>query len=327
MMMLNNCRLYLKVLTASDIATADGRNVLVGAMEGIRSRNSQMEWPKQVNMPSEAWKLWATYLRKSVTGNPRSTSLEIQRSMRPGRWMTTDTQLWDCCIDECDNTLYARSNNKFIQFNGRRGLLRRKWIFDKEGQTVMSRSDISVPTDVVTTDDDEVFGVTYASRVDVEHEVEETEFMRLYRSEDVYIQELLETVEMPNGWTRNVAEGMKQGTLNVAADGGLKGRMATFGVVIDWKDDRNQVRCRGPADFSHDATNTLRPELYGAWMAFKLIEMALKLENVSKDMEMSLTIYADNKEAVKRANGNNKYIIAQQNEQGENTMLKWKSIA
>jgi hypothetical protein len=62
--LLNMCRLYLKVITLSDITSADGTYILPEAKHGspIQGRSSNLEWPEQGRPPKRAWSLWSQSL-------------------------------------------------------------------------------------------------------------------------------------------------------------------------------------------------------------------------------------------------------------------------
>ncbi len=59
---LNTCRLYLQVLTISDITTADGRHILPTIMEGFRdeTRISILLWP--TSMQPKNWSAWNLFI-------------------------------------------------------------------------------------------------------------------------------------------------------------------------------------------------------------------------------------------------------------------------
>jgi len=61
---LNRCRLYLQVLTLSDITTADGRSILEEAKQGqpLPDRRSTLLWPAQGLPPKQDWNIWRQYL-------------------------------------------------------------------------------------------------------------------------------------------------------------------------------------------------------------------------------------------------------------------------
>ena len=65
-----------------------------------------------------------------------------------------------------------------------------------------------------------------------------------------------------------------------------------------WKDDDNQTKSRGPVDVSHDAHNSLQPEMHGIWAGLKLLDLAVKLKPNTSRQDLKLTTHADNDEAV-----------------------------
>lgn len=107
--------------------------------------------------------------------------------------------------------------------------------------------------------------------------------------------------ELPTMWERQFIDAMQRGKATIAADGGLKRKVGTFGLVADWEDDKNQAKNRRPADASHEAHNSLRPEMHGTWAALKLLDKAMKMKpNVMRAGLKSKT-HADNDEAMRRA--------------------------
>jgi hypothetical protein len=62
---LNRCRIYLKVLTVSDITTADGQRILVEVKQGNQPlyRQSRLTWPTQGYPSKEDWAHWGHYLQ------------------------------------------------------------------------------------------------------------------------------------------------------------------------------------------------------------------------------------------------------------------------
>jgi hypothetical protein len=67
---LNMCRLYLRVETLSDIATADGRYIERWALEGRKEANpiTYHEWPNQGEPGRQAWMQWRQALQQSFCG-------------------------------------------------------------------------------------------------------------------------------------------------------------------------------------------------------------------------------------------------------------------
>jgi hypothetical protein len=62
--LLNTCRLYLKVITLSDITSAGGTYILQKAKSGtpIQGLTSNLDWPNQGKPTYRSWMLWRQLL-------------------------------------------------------------------------------------------------------------------------------------------------------------------------------------------------------------------------------------------------------------------------
>jgi hypothetical protein len=62
---INQCHLFLQVITISDIATTDGKFILPEVMEGtdIPYRTSALSWPRQNCPHSNTWRKWNNFLQ------------------------------------------------------------------------------------------------------------------------------------------------------------------------------------------------------------------------------------------------------------------------
>ncbi len=62
---LNRCRIFLQVISISDISLADGSALLSEVKEGRRpeGRRSRLEWPVQGPPSAQDWKIWRSYLQ------------------------------------------------------------------------------------------------------------------------------------------------------------------------------------------------------------------------------------------------------------------------
>jgi len=89
MRILNRCRLYLRVLTLSDITSADGTYILPSAKRGEEApyRKSDLIWPMQGKPAQSDWNIWAQEL----------SSLEEKGSLwKPlGAWLSRTHQQWE----------------------------------------------------------------------------------------------------------------------------------------------------------------------------------------------------------------------------------------
>ena len=56
---INRCRLYLQVVTIGDIASMNGRNIKIDALEGKRNeyyRRKEIDWPEQPKPSANDWR-------------------------------------------------------------------------------------------------------------------------------------------------------------------------------------------------------------------------------------------------------------------------------
>ncbi len=124
---LNRCRLYLQVLTMSDITSADGRYILPGIKEGHRhnDRKSTLNWPQQARPPVRDWKVWSRALGFFETRGQLTTPL--------GEWTNPSHQTWLSFIDPFYHYYQMDAQNYWQKFRpisystcqttrGRRGL-------------------------------------------------------------------------------------------------------------------------------------------------------------------------------------------------------------
>jgi hypothetical protein len=88
MQLLNSCRIFLQVLTLSNITSMDGRTILPNYIKGIPSQDriSALKWPTQLRPPASAWNLWRTVIAHFSTTGILSQVL--------GQWINIPHQRW-----------------------------------------------------------------------------------------------------------------------------------------------------------------------------------------------------------------------------------------
>jgi hypothetical protein len=110
--LINNCRLFLQVLTLSDITSADGKTLLPNYTKGIVStdRTSSLKWPEQTRPPPSAWTLWKTALAHISTSEKLSTPL--------GRWTDITHLRWTWFHHGSQPIVYnLTSNNQWLEYH------------------------------------------------------------------------------------------------------------------------------------------------------------------------------------------------------------------
>lgn len=85
---INTCRLYLQVITVSDITTARGDRLLSSVMVGDRdpARSSNLLWPTVPRPPNSFWHAWRLFLEFFARGRKLMTSLGNWTNFPPCQW-------------------------------------------------------------------------------------------------------------------------------------------------------------------------------------------------------------------------------------------------
>lgn len=106
MVRLNRCRLYLRVLTISDIASACGTYILSAAKHGQLEfmRSSTLRWVSQGQPTKTDWATWRESLAHLEHNN---------RLIQPlGQWIDTTHQHWTYFLDPATNQVYHSNSQR-----------------------------------------------------------------------------------------------------------------------------------------------------------------------------------------------------------------------
>ena len=106
---INRCRLYLQVLTLSEIVTADGETITEKAWSGIRDSTikSPYRWPRQPRPPSKDWRIWQTAITVCYLGSGRRLRGPL------GNWRGTDNS-WEWFFAPDERRLYQRIDGGWV---------------------------------------------------------------------------------------------------------------------------------------------------------------------------------------------------------------------
>jgi len=116
---LNACRLYLGVLTFSDIVTGDGKFLLPGVYEGKLEdcHPRSLLQPIPQNCPNEkSWSVWKKFLNVFLeSSHPASKKLKVALHLGPWFKQTMyQRSLWRAVYLYRKNTLYLRQHDQYV---------------------------------------------------------------------------------------------------------------------------------------------------------------------------------------------------------------------
>ena len=86
----NLVRIWLRVLTLSDITDIEGRHIESWAQSGLERRESSLHWPRQDKPTSAAICLWRNYITSKFDRNPstiRSRTAAVPLEHQLGQWI------------------------------------------------------------------------------------------------------------------------------------------------------------------------------------------------------------------------------------------------
>lgn len=98
--LLNQCRLYLQVLSLTDICSADGANIVTPICNGLKlvDRRSTLHWPEQERPSKVAWNLWRVATEHLAGDSIHRWPL--------GNWLHTPHQQWFWYMDPTISVLF-----------------------------------------------------------------------------------------------------------------------------------------------------------------------------------------------------------------------------
>jgi len=86
--LIQQCRLYLKVVTLADVFNAAGDQLEKWAYKGP-ARDSQLSWPVQGHPSRQAWAEWRKFLRSLLSTYGLMVSKHLKPVYKLGKWYST----------------------------------------------------------------------------------------------------------------------------------------------------------------------------------------------------------------------------------------------
>ena len=119
--LLNECRMFLKVVTLADLCNIAGDRLLMDSYNGIpqEQRYHSYNWPRQpTKLSSDHWHLWQQALETHFvrTGAHDTKALQVPL----GAWLIDPRSHWNWFFQPSTDTLFQRNGEHFTAYSSRR---------------------------------------------------------------------------------------------------------------------------------------------------------------------------------------------------------------
>ena len=302
---INHCRLYLQVITLSDICTNDGLHIIPDAYHGqpISDSSSTWQWPRQVCPPATSWALWQKMLRNYFLTSGRG--LALRADSRLGAWLpkalthhrqshlrvdTTSGCLWQTL----QNGGFQRYPAKDIALEPGRHRVSRVRPLPAPVAAIPAGLSLQPATTLIVTSTTHVLQT--AIPVTINNAVGQTPqspatFPLLLATLDAWEARLLHNTKE----TSNLRPVLGTIPTTLACDSSVVGANGTFGWVLG-TDTNTYWEGSGPVDGSPLCMSSQRAELTGILSGLRLILHFTKFHNITRGAPV--TVVCDNRSAV-----------------------------
>jgi hypothetical protein len=300
---INQCQLFLQVLTIADISTADGTQILQTAVDGVKdaSRISRLQWPRQPRPPESAWYTWGTFLQHL------STNRRLQRPLGP--WTCHPHQIWQWYTNKEASVVYRYNptldtwicnHPTTITTGARQTRQTRRWFSDKSHPMHLPPPSPIFPTTVVyhPTGVDHYFLLPSASPFPPsENEPPPATWDRtrippiLANTPDFYQRLIGPAPDLSESIQLSLAHGMELETLMACSDGSVTKGTGSHGWIFV-SDTNPTLQGAGPDDGHPDHMTSYRSELGGLLAVLYIIYRVCSAYDIQAG---KVNYYCDNK--------------------------------
>ena len=300
----NYCRLYLQLLTLSDMTNAQGKRLAPGIRQGIHLWSQSKSILREVHQerPDEAsWMIWRRFLNSFSSFHGY-----LHASAFVGPWLYPAAKLrraWPCIFSPTGNTLYVRSG---LQYEVHPCVRTRIYSYDMTIAVSHQPTD-GIPIDCTETSDgwripglpDPVLytppapiASTFDDYIDQQPEHISTLLPRIHwYCEDIY------------DFCSQAADLSK---LLLVCDGGAAANMGTFGWIVGTITGTRLASGSGPV-FGFDP-RSYRAEIYGCRSGLTFIKLAFQFSQLP--MTGTLSVRCDNLGLIKKQASFRKFALA-----------------
>ncbi|MGH7954667.1 MAG: hypothetical protein ACREOZ_01775, partial [Gloeomargaritales cyanobacterium] len=254
---INQCRLYLQVVTIADIASADGLSIEMAARQGSRNqyRVSKYTWPNQQQPSRAAWLEWKKALLRISHSDGR-----LHQSL--GRWKDTRrrSQEFKICLSRDKQTLFCKEGKIWTQHNHAGGL--RRPTYQRQGAICISAPPDALPASAKK--ETRVWGQVNCR--DIQPAVTEKVHLLLreqFKSLPPVLKRLLGKYKIPADQGKNILLTIRRSTAIAVSDGSVKDGKGSHAWCVEGKNPSLGIEGVGPTDGGPERMSSFRAELHG----------------------------------------------------------------
>jgi hypothetical protein len=303
---LNRCRLFLQLLSLSDLLSADGKLIMSSALEGkpLIDRRSTLTWPEQGNPSRSDWKLWASALQTL-----HSNYVLLQPIMHSG----LQHQPWFWYLDKNKSLFHCTDHTSWVvcpPSYPQRSLTRSHYLCYKKAlltpctqppPPLHTTSVQEYPRGILQAIPDYSMsirpGPPQLDPIQVTSQSTPT-----YPSHHPFYLHLLSSLTLDDEQSMAIVSSIQQGTLVACCDGSFDPitRKAAFGLVLaDSGAKVHLLKLYGPSTGHSNARSAIRAELCGISASIYLLLYTLSRLGAKGG---TITLYNDCAKALKYIN-------------------------
>ena len=283
LLVMNECRMYLRVITLADITNGRGDLIAQNYLDGRRdeSRRSTLQWP-DCNRPNfNAWLLWSSTLRKVFCTSDTGKRLKYPL----GNWLYTKYNEWDWYYDVKNELLYNVQERHIIKYTHtteRRSSTRLGCTRYKAREILKSKISMEhLERASITKESRGIQMVTFHGSAKIQHVISNTisehpNLLHIIQSSDITLPPL-HMHNFSNIKTCNIKKLLTQ-PIRIVADGSYKQQRSSYCTIIESTDTEVQIVLTGSVvenGQKHDKRNTdpYRSEMMGLYMGLLVIKI------------------------------------------------------
>jgi hypothetical protein len=296
---INRCRLYLQVITVSELADPRGETLMPHSIgkfyrtDARRITTSKLNWPTQPKPGHRSWETWRRFLRMKVVKS--MTTLVLREKL--GKWYDccNDRTRWQNYVEPTTATLYTSTTNQ--TWNSHKPVYRRAH-FTTIYKTKPTHKTVTVPNEVVPAHlykQGQVWRGEYSKFIPKVVTAPATSWAEHKDQLPQWTSSLLSNVTELTQWH---SHNIKLKSIGVS-DGGKKDGVGSFGWIFEI-DDNKVAKANGLVGGDPATISSFRTEAYGLLSMLSYVEQYIEYHRNPPAKKLTFLFYSDNLGLIRR---------------------------